>query len=74
MKLDAVDLRSVDTIQRDGRITKLALAERAGLSPTPCWVRLRSSKAIEAYWRFSYASFSADKEVALENMESRRHA
>ncbi|WP_065373118.1 Lrp/AsnC family transcriptional regulator [Ensifer adhaerens] len=41
MKLDAIDLRILDAIQRDGRITKLALAEKAGLSPTPCWMRLR---------------------------------
>lgn len=41
MKLDATDLRILDAIQRDGRITKLALAEKAGLSPTPCWMRLR---------------------------------
>jgi Lrp/AsnC family transcriptional regulator, regulator of ectoine-degradation genes len=40
MKLDAIDLRILDAIQRDGRITKLALAEKAGLSPTPCWLRL----------------------------------
>ena len=30
MKLDAIDLRILDAVQRDGRITKLALAERAG--------------------------------------------
>jgi Lrp/AsnC family transcriptional regulator, regulator of ectoine-degradation genes len=41
MKLDPIDLRILDAIQRDGRITKLALAERVGLSPTPCWMRLR---------------------------------
>lgn len=41
MKLDATDLRILDAIQRDGRITKLALAEKAGLSPTPCWMRLQ---------------------------------
>ncbi len=40
-KLDRIDLRILDAIQRDGRITKLALAEKVGLSPTPCWVRLR---------------------------------
>ncbi len=40
-KLDAIDLRILDAIQRDGRITKLALAEQVGLSPTPCWMRLR---------------------------------
>ena len=40
-KLDAIDIRILDAIQRDGRITKLALAEAVGLSPTPCWMRLR---------------------------------
>src|SRR6478736_9962989 len=40
-KLDAIDLKILDAIQRDGRITKLALAEQVGLSPTPCWMRLR---------------------------------
>lgn len=41
MKLDAIDLRILEAVQRDGRITKLKLAELAGLSPTPCWLRLR---------------------------------
>lgn len=40
-KLDAIDLKILDAIQRDGRITKLALADQVGLSPTPCWTRLR---------------------------------
>jgi len=39
-RLDAIDLKILDAIQRDGRITKLALSEKVGLSPTPCWVRL----------------------------------
>lgn len=41
IKLDAVDLRILSEIQREGRITKLALAERVGLSPTPAWMRLK---------------------------------
>ncbi|RGP36496.1 Lrp/AsnC family transcriptional regulator [Pseudotabrizicola alkalilacus] len=41
MKLDAIDLKILEAVQRDGRITKLKLAEVAGLSPTPCWLRLR---------------------------------
>ena len=41
LKLDAIDLKILDAIQRDGRITKLALAEKVELSPTPCWMRLR---------------------------------
>ena len=39
-RLDAIDIKILDAIQRDGRITKLKLAEAVGLSPTPCWVRL----------------------------------
>jgi Lrp/AsnC family transcriptional regulator of ectoine degradation len=41
VRLDAIDLRILDAIQRDGRITKLKLADMVGLSPTPCWMRLR---------------------------------
>ena len=40
LRLDGIDLKILDAVQRDGRITKLALAEQVGLSPTPCWVRL----------------------------------
>src|SRR5690349_1830317 len=40
-KLDAIDLKILDAIQRDGRVTKLALAEKVGLSATPAWMRLR---------------------------------
>jgi Lrp/AsnC family transcriptional regulator of ectoine degradation len=41
IRLDSIDLKILDAIQHDGRITKLALAEKVGLSPTPCWLRLR---------------------------------
>lgn len=41
VRLDTYDLRILREIQRDGRITKLALADRVGLSATPCWTRLR---------------------------------
>ena len=41
IKLDPIDLKILDAIQLDGRITKLALADKVGLSPTPCWMRLR---------------------------------
>lgn len=40
-KLDSIDLKILDAVQADGRITKLALAEKVGLSPTPAWLRLR---------------------------------
>lgn len=41
MKLDNIDLRILKAVQENGRITKMALAEKVGLSPTPCWLRLR---------------------------------
>lgn len=41
LRLDAIDLKILDAVQRNGRVTKLALAEKVGLSPTPCWLRLR---------------------------------
>ncbi|MGE0211766.1 MAG: Lrp/AsnC family transcriptional regulator [Parvibaculaceae bacterium] len=40
-RLDAVDIAILREVQREGRITKLALAERVGLSATPCWTRLK---------------------------------
>lgn len=41
VKLDKIDIRILSTLQREGRITKVALAERVKLSPTPCWERLK---------------------------------
>lgn len=41
LKLDRIDLKILDAVHRDGRITKLALAEQVGLSATPAWLRLR---------------------------------
>lgn len=39
IKLDSADLRILSVLQRDGRITKLRLAEAVNLSPTACWER-----------------------------------
>ena len=41
MKLDAYDLKILAALQRDGRMTKLKLADEISLSPSPCWERLR---------------------------------
>ncbi len=40
MQLDQRDLEILRILSREGRITKAALAERVGLTPTPCWERL----------------------------------
>lgn len=41
MKLDQRDIAILRVLSSQGRITKTALAERVGLSPTPCWDRLK---------------------------------
>lgn len=38
---DDYDLRIIDELQRDGRATNQALADRIGLSPSPCLRRVR---------------------------------
>lgn len=62
MRLDATDLKILAVVQRDGRITKLRLAEEVGLSPTPCWLRLR--KLEEAGLITGYAATLAPRKIA----------
>ena len=40
-KLDKIDLRILQTLQKDGRITNQNLAERVNLSPSSCLQRVR---------------------------------
>jgi Lrp/AsnC family transcriptional regulator, leucine-responsive regulatory protein len=40
--LDVVDRRMLEILQREGRISNAALAERLHLSPSPCLRRLRA--------------------------------
>lgn len=41
MKLDSYDLKILETLQRDGRIAKVKLAEAVNLSTSPAWERLK---------------------------------
>jgi len=41
LKLDKIDLKILAALQRDGRITKLNLANEVNLSSAACWERLR---------------------------------
>ncbi len=40
--LDLSDIRILRALQADGRLTNQALAERVGLSASPCWRRVRA--------------------------------
>ena len=39
--LDRTDVRILEQLQRDGRLSHIDLAERVGLTPTPCTRRVR---------------------------------
>jgi Lrp/AsnC family transcriptional regulator of ectoine degradation len=45
MKLDALDLKILTALQREGRITKLRLADVVALSPSACFERVRRLEA-----------------------------
>ncbi len=52
MKLDSYDLNILLALQREGRMTKLKLAELINLSPSACWerlLRLEQSGIIRGY-------------------------
>lgn len=43
--LDALDVKILECLQADGRITNQELSERVGLSPSPCLRRVRQLEA-----------------------------
>ena len=45
IQLDAASLRILQELQRDARQTVQQLAERVGLSSTPCWKRIKDMEA-----------------------------
>jgi DNA-binding Lrp family transcriptional regulator len=59
MQLDAIDLRILDELQRDGALSNVELARRVHLSPSPCLSRV---KVLET-------SGVIDRYVALANAE-----
>lgn len=44
-KLDRIDLKILVELQKNGRITNADLADRVGLSPSPCLMRVRRLEA-----------------------------
>jgi Lrp/AsnC family transcriptional regulator, regulator of ectoine-degradation genes len=51
-KLDAIDVRILSLLQKNGRAKKVELAEDVGLSLSSCWDRLKkleSAKLVKAY-------------------------
>ena len=52
LELDAIDRRIISTLQENGRLSNVELADSVGLSPSPCLRRVRRLEHqgyIEAY-------------------------
>ena len=64
-KLDAIDLKILDELQRDGRLSNVALAKMVGLSPTPCTERVRALEASGIIAGYSACLDSARLDLGL---------
>jgi DNA-binding Lrp family transcriptional regulator len=60
MLLDRFDIAILSELQRNGRISNRDLAERVGLSPAPCWRRLRTLEEQQIISRYA-ALLDAEK-------------
>ena len=49
---DAIDRRILEVIQEEARISNAELAGRVGLSPSPCWRRVRALEDSEVIRRY----------------------
>jgi Lrp/AsnC family leucine-responsive transcriptional regulator len=52
MELDEIDYRILEVLQRDGRISNQDLADRVGLSPSPCLRRVRGLESCGVVQRY----------------------
>ncbi len=50
--LDKIDSRILEIIQEEARISNTDLADRVGLSPSPCWRRVRTLEAAGVIERY----------------------
>ena len=50
--LDKIDSRILEIIQEEARISNTDLADRVGLSPSPCWRRVRALEAAGVIERY----------------------
>ena len=76
MKLDRIDRRILEQMQRNGRISNLELADAVGLSPTPCSrrvKRLEESGIIEKHVTLLNQSLLGLKLTAFITIAMDRH-
>jgi Lrp/AsnC family leucine-responsive transcriptional regulator len=73
--LDAIDCRIIAALQADGRLSNVELADRVGLSPSPCLRRVKRLERegyIEAYRSRIGLGFTAFVDVKIEGHANER--
>ena len=65
--LDKIDLKILQVLQENGRLTNVELSERVALSPSPC---LRRLKQLEDAGISNFQVFDIHKSFAWNNRES----
>jgi len=60
VKLDHIDLKILESLQENGRITNVELAEKVGITAPPCLRRVRALEE-EGYIQGYHADLNADK-------------
>jgi len=75
-KLDERDIQILSILQREGRITKTALADKLNLSLTPSWDRLQrleEAGIIESYGAKLSSSFLSNFHLVITEVELESH-
>lgn len=69
-EFDRIDVKILDALTRDGRMSNAQLAQSVGLSPSPCWQRVRrlEEKGVIAGYRavLDQAKLGAPETVMIE--------
>lgn len=76
MKLDAIDIRILSELQKNGRLTNIDLADRVHLSASPCLMRLKklqSAGFIRAFTAEIDLSLLADVLTVFTEVTLARH-
>jgi len=52
-RIDQIDRKILSVLRLDGRITMQELADKVGLSPSPCWARVKRLESLGVIERYS---------------------
>ncbi|MEP2783171.1 MAG: Lrp/AsnC family transcriptional regulator [Pseudoruegeria sp.] len=74
--MDQLDKRILKELQADGRLSNVQLAEKVGLSPSPCWQRMRRLEEkgfIKGYTVLLDQELLGQAEIVLVEISLDRH-